>query len=167
MRRPIGMNTWALARSSMKRFWITIARWGHLPFLVVWIYGMWNVFSTLTSLYVFISITLVSVFILLFLKVLIHAPRPFLVHHLKAPFWVPKHDSFPSGHAWMLATGTSILVAQTGFSVVGLCACTIGILVSYARFRCGVHRIPEVLVGYTGGILVSILALSALGVSLL
>lgn len=147
----------------MDRFWIMTARWGHMPFLAMWIPGMWGVRMSMSLTYFVVSITLVSLLILVFLKVLVHAPRPFLTQHIKAPFWVPKHDSFPSGHAWMLATGTAICFVVTGPSIVGIALSGLGMLVSYARYRAGVHRVSEVLAGYLGGAVVSVLAALALG----
>lgn len=137
----------------MKQFWIKLAQWGHLLFLAVWLYGMITplLFASFRMLTFFLLVY--SFVLLILLKLVIHAPRPFLLKHLQAPFWVPKHDSFPSGHAWLFGTGVMLLGIFRPGSLMFFSVVVIGILVSYARWRSGVHRLSEVIVGFFGGIL--------------
>jgi hypothetical protein len=148
----------------MNYFWIKLAQWGHIPFLLVWIFFMQRWLFDATHNRILALVIGISFVILVLIKLIVHAPRPFLAKHLTSPFWVPKHDSFPSGHAWLLATGTILAIAIYGGSTWTIVLSALGILVSYSRFRSGVHRPREVWVGYVGGILVTIGAMIALGI---
>ena len=94
--------------------------------------------------------------ILVFLKYLIHAPRPFIkLQNVTALVPESAYSSFPSGHAtFFMALGVAIYLThkRAGYFFI-FCALIIGL----SRIAVGVHFPIDILAGFALGIIVPVL----------
>ena len=90
-----------------------------------------------------------------FLKLIISAPRPFVVQGIDAHFFVTNFSSFPSGHATLffgLATALYFYNKQIGIIFfIG------AIFIAVSRVLIGVHYSQDIMVGAIIGVIVAVI----------
>lgn len=104
-----------------------------------------------------VSITAITVFIAwgisAILKVLVHAPRPFVVQGIPNSFMVQNYTSFPSGHATLFfAIATAIFLYNKRNGMLLYIFATI---IAVFRVIAGIHYPIDVITGALIGIVVA------------
>ncbi len=121
------------------------------------IHPYWKIKNILEKIWIVITITtsILGAYIIAYiLKIIVHAPRPFVIHTDVSPLVLEtSYSSFPSGHATLFFALATILYFYDRRT--GLIFFLFAILIAISRMVVGVHYPLDVLAGALLGMVIS------------